>query len=270
MPIHVMPQIPHKTKNVAVLRFIESSLRAGVVDLFVTVKRRLFRYNGANTVPPTDVSTMDYAKTIGGMRMVGGHACLDFVNTVDARRDVWGPDLLQTYADLVVWAGRADLINAGEGRRLLAEASARPVLAEAALEKAKTLREAVYATLQAEAAGIRVPAGALQIVRDAVAQAVPKRSLFQSGDRLAWQWTDAGSLNTIGRRVAVETAEFLVSRKDRRSVRECTGPNCRWLFIDTSRGGRRRWCSEESCGTRSRVTRFRAKAAGVRARNSKN
>ncbi|WP_155927359.1 CGNR zinc finger domain-containing protein [Mesorhizobium sp. L2C085B000] len=253
------------------LRFIGSSLRWALLvrrngqKTFISLQRPL-----ANTVPPTDVSGMDGANPIVDMRMVGGHPCLDFVNTVDARRDVWGPDLLQTYADLVVWAGRADLIDVDEARALLAEAPARPLLAEAALEKAKILREAVYAALQAEAAGARVPDDALQIVRDAVALALPKRSLFPSGDRLAWQWTDAASLNTIGHRVAFETAEFLVSRNDRRRVRECTGPNCGWLFIDTSRGGRRRWCSDESCGTRSRVRRFRAKAAGNMAPDSKN
>ena len=208
---------------------------------------------------------MDHAKTTRDMRMVGGHACLDFVNTVDARRDVWGPDLLQTYADLVVWAGRASVVNADEGRELLAQAGARPMFASAALKNAKTLREALYAALHTEATGGHVPDDALQIICDAVNQAMPKRSLFQSGDGLAWQWTDKGNLNTIGRRVAFEAAQFMMAKNDRRGVRECIGPNCGWLFIDTSRGGRRRWCSEESCGTHSRVRRFRAKAARDRA-----
>ena len=48
-------------------------------------------------------------------------------------------------------------------------------------------------------------------------------------------------------------AEFMVATNDRRSVRECTRPNCGWLFIDTSRGGLKRWCSDESCGTHTRV-----------------
>ncbi|MBZ9993133.1 CGNR zinc finger domain-containing protein [Mesorhizobium sp. BH1-1-4] len=51
----------------------------------------------------------------------------------------------------------------------------------------------------------------------------------------------------------------MVETNDRRRVRECKGRQCGWLFLDTSRGGRRRWCSDETCGTRSRVTRFRAK-----------
>ncbi|WP_167458641.1 CGNR zinc finger domain-containing protein [Mesorhizobium kowhaii] len=248
-------------------RCLDTSAHCGVTlkHFFIPLQRPL-----ANSVPPTDLPGMDSAKTTADMRLVGGHACLDFVNTVDARRERWGPDLLQTYADLVVWAGRVDLIEADEGRGLLAKASARPALAVAALKRAKTLREALYAALHAEAAGVIVPDDALQTIRDAVAQAMPKRSLSNVGDRLAWQWTERSNLNTISWRVAFGAAEFMVARHDRRSVRECTGPNCGWLFIDTSRGGRRRWCSDESCGTHTRVRRFRAKVDAARSAIRRN
>ncbi len=203
---------------------------------------------------------MEFTKTITDMRMVGGHACLDFVNTVDSRRDRWGPDLLLSFADLVAWAERADLVEAGEGSELLAEASRRPALAEQALKRAKCLREALYAVLLAEAAGDPLPSDALGTVREAIAQAMPKRELASDGIRLTWGWADGSSLETITNRVAFAAAEFLVERNNRRAVRECGGPNCGWLFLDTSRGGQRRWCSDESCGTHSRVRRFRAKA----------
>lgn len=203
---------------------------------------------------------MEPAKTIADMRMVGGHACLDFVNTVDSRRDRWGPDLLRIFADLIVWAERAGLVDAGETHELLAEASRRPALAEAALERAKVLREVLYEILHAEAEARPVPADALSVVRGAIAQALPCRELASDGNRLAWRWTDGSSLDAINHRIAFAAAEFMVAREDRRAIRECTGPNCGWLFLDTSRGGRRRWCSDETCGTHSRVRRFRMKA----------
>jgi len=31
-----------------------------------------------------------------------------------------------------------------------------------------------------------------------------------------------------------------------------------WLFLDASRSGRRLWCSEETCGRRDRIRRWRA------------
>ena len=46
-----------------------------------------------------------------------------------------------------------------------------------------------------------------------------------------------------------ETARFRV----------CANDGCRWVFEDTSRGGRRRWCDMSSCGNRAKVRRFRSR-----------
>ncbi|MEE1820774.1 CGNR zinc finger domain-containing protein [Streptomyces sp. BE20] len=42
-------------------------------------------------------------------------------------------------------------------------------------------------------------------------------------------------------------------------VRECGAHNCHLLFVDTSRPGRRRWCSMERCGNRHKVRALRAR-----------
>lgn len=198
-------------------------------------------------------------KTVAEMRMVGGHPCLDFVNTVDSRGDRWGPDLLVAYADLVAWAVRAEVIDRIYGRALLAEALRYPDKAKEALEFARELREALYSVLRAEATGARVPKAALSTVAEAVHLALPMRMLACDGDGLKWAWIEADNLDAIAHRLAFEGADFLTGRDGRRAVRECPGPNCGWLFLDTSRGGHRRWCSDASCGTRSRVERFRLK-----------
>ncbi|MGO4135948.1 CGNR zinc finger domain-containing protein [Rhizobium brockwellii] len=41
-------------------------------------------------------------------------------------------------------------------------------------------------------------------------------------------------------------------------MRACQGPNCGWLFLDQSRGGHRRLCSDKTCGSHARVRKFRA------------
>ncbi|MFJ8432021.1 CGNR zinc finger domain-containing protein [Kitasatospora sp. NPDC094019] len=42
-------------------------------------------------------------------------------------------------------------------------------------------------------------------------------------------------------------------------IRECGADNCQLLFVDTSRPGRRRWCSMERCGNRHKVRALRAR-----------
>jgi predicted RNA-binding Zn ribbon-like protein len=42
----------------------------------------------------------------------------------------------------------------------------------------------------------------------------------------------------------------------------CAGERCHLIYADTSRPGRRRWCSMEHCGNRHKVRALRARRAG--------
>jgi hypothetical protein len=44
---------------------------------------------------------------------------------------------------------------------------------------------------------------------------------------------------------------------DRRLLRRCGNPRCRWLFVDRSPQGNRIWCEASVCGNRMRVGRHR-------------
>lgn len=63
--------------------------------------------------------------------------------------------------------------------------------------------------------------------------------------------------------VARDAVELLTDPVARAAVRECEGDNCPILYLDTSRGRRRRWCSSEVCGNRERVARHRRRAAAL-------
>ncbi|RPE43483.1 putative RNA-binding Zn ribbon-like protein [Streptomyces sp. Ag109_O5-1] len=65
--------------------------------------------------------------------------------------------------------------------------------------------------------------------------------------------------------VARDAVELLTDPVARAAVRECEGDNCPLVYLDTSRGRRRRWCSSEVCGNRERVARHRRRAALTRA-----
>ncbi|MFJ9961988.1 CGNR zinc finger domain-containing protein [Streptomyces avermitilis] len=65
--------------------------------------------------------------------------------------------------------------------------------------------------------------------------------------------------------IARDTIELLTDPAARASLRHCEGDNCPLVYLDTSRGRRRRWCSSETCGNRERVARHRRRAALARA-----
>jgi len=64
--------------------------------------------------------------------------------------------------------------------------------------------------------------------------------------------------------LARDAVELLTDPVARAAVRECEGDNCPLVYLDTSRGRRRRWCSSEVCGNRERVARHRRRAALAR------
>jgi predicted RNA-binding Zn ribbon-like protein len=65
--------------------------------------------------------------------------------------------------------------------------------------------------------------------------------------------------------IARDTVELLTDPAACASLRQCAGHNCPVVYVDTSRGRRRRWCSSEICGNRERVARHRRRAALARA-----
>ena len=54
----------------------------------------------------------------------------------------------------------------------------------------------------------------------------------------------------------------VVAAGDTDRLRICANNGCRWVFHDTSRTGRRRWCSMASCGNRAKAARHRARKRG--------
>ena len=51
-------------------------------------------------------------------------------------------------------------------------------------------------------------------------------------------------------------------------IRICDNDRCRWVFYDTSRTGRRRWCDMATCGNRAKAARHRARAKAGEAEDS--
>jgi predicted RNA-binding Zn ribbon-like protein len=59
--------------------------------------------------------------------------------------------------------------------------------------------------------------------------------------------------------IALSLARFLAEDGPGR-LGLCASETCRWLFVDRSAAGRRRWCDMRICGNRSKVRRHRERA----------
>ncbi|MBQ0987532.1 CGNR zinc finger domain-containing protein [Streptomyces sp. F63] len=65
--------------------------------------------------------------------------------------------------------------------------------------------------------------------------------------------------------VARDAIRLLTDPVARSRLRECEGDSCSRVYLDTSRGRRRRWCSSEICGNRERVARHRRRSTALNA-----
>lgn len=189
--------------------------------------------------------------TVATLKLFGGHWALDFTNTVETRGPRCGPDVLRHYGDLLDWGARLGVMEAAEAAALRGVARQR---GDAALARAKALREAIYRIF---AAPLSADPADIDRLQRAVCAAQARRTLVSDANGYAWRWRE-GDADTITHRIASAAADLLTSLALRR-VHVCPGENCAWLFLDASRSGRRIWCSEETCGTRNRVRRWRGR-----------
>lgn len=182
---------------------------------------------------------------------VANHPALDFCNTVGEWADGQPRrEKLVTSGDLVAWARAAGLLTPAE-----AAALRRPRSAARLLARARGFRSALYELVTAALSGRRTDPRALATVEAELARAQAARRLEPVRGGYAWRWVDPAAPDRPLLEVARAAAELLDEPLER--VRRCGGAGCGWLFRDTSRGGRRRWCSMSTCGNTAKVRRFR-------------
>ena len=179
----------------------------------------------------------------------GGSLCLDFVNTVDHRPTERARDLLETYADLALWSRQSGILSPREERSLLGRARRAPDEALKVLERARFLREALFAVFS------RDDPEALDDLRNAL-PTVYRHPALRSGQGYELVWEDEPkALDRMLGPVLRSAVELLTSRELDR-VRVCGADNCDWLFLDQSRSRSRQWCNMAVCGNRAKARRF--------------
>lgn len=132
-------------------------------------------------------------------------------------------------------------------------------VSESDLEAALGLREAGYGVLAAVVDGRTPPADDLATLNDWASRPLPGPRLRPAGIRLTWHDAPA-TVETVLTGLARDLARLAVDPGA--ALRGCDGPTCQMLYLDRSRGHRRRWCSMERCGNAAKAKEHRARTAG--------
>jgi predicted RNA-binding Zn ribbon-like protein len=187
--------------------------------------------------------------------IVSGNAALDFINTVTAR-DTTPLDWLDGYATLIEWAALAGLMDSRAVASLRFQAEGAPREAGSALARARKIREAIHDTCVALIEGRAVPAAALGEIESAWKRAAARGRLASGDGRLRFEADRDVSGLDLPLDLVVVAAVDLLGELDAERTRVCRGHDCGWLFIDSSKSGRRVWCDMATCGNTAKSQRF--------------
>jgi predicted RNA-binding Zn ribbon-like protein len=188
--------------------------------------------------------------------MTGGALCLDFINTLDDRFEKQPKELLQHYVDVARFAEDTGILSDTQVDRLSALSMERPDVGQKALRAAIQMREAMHEVFWALVKNKPVPPAALIILNGYVQSAAEHLKLVPANGRLEWRF-DAPSNDLAAPLwpIARSAAELLASDQAQ-YVRACDSETCQWLFLDTSKNHRRRWCDMTKCGNRAKARAF--------------
>ena len=166
-----------------------------------------------------------------------GRLCLDFVATVGER---WRRSFerLLTEEDLVRWIMQTGMVQTA------------PAVSSSQLEAGRVLREAINRLARP---GLDPGPDDRDVVNRWAARASIAPQLTTEG-KLAW--VAARPVEAMFAAIARDAVDLLAGPLAAR-IRECSAPDCALLFVDASRPGRRRWCSTEACGNRTRTRAYR-------------
>jgi predicted RNA-binding Zn ribbon-like protein len=202
---------------------------------------------------------------------------LDFLNTV-ATPSGSHIEWLGDGQDLLAWLEQAGLVPADVAETMRADVV--PGELDAVAAQARALREWFRGFVLAHAGSPMEPNALAELgplnrllERDdaygAIAasethvQTLAVEGAHERASGLHWRWRRRWRTpDTLLLPIAQAMAD-LVCHADFTQVRSCEGPVCTMLFLDTTKGHARRWCSMALCGNRAKQAAHRARVKSV-------
>ena len=183
----------------------------------------------------------------------------DFLNTDDSENG-FPLDRLPTLDAALAWFVERGVIHSEGADRLRVQAADDPVFAASDLARVRAVRAALREVADAIVEHRPPKPGALDTVNRALRARQVIELVPSSDGCVAVDHRHVGDpIDDALARLTDPLVTELVSGHPER-IKVCDNHTCRWVFYDTSRTGRRRWCDMATCGNRAKAARHRAKA----------
>lgn len=186
-------------------------------------------------------------------RFVGGHAILDFVNTVKDQEKSRNLSVFNDFSSFLQWSNDASIFNEDEVNALV---KLDDTLEGEALARIHLVREMLYSyfvDLIPPHTGSCIMSPVIELK---IKNAIQNSELVKSERGYHWA-ADLNSEYWFINKIFLLTEEFLRTC-DLTKLRQCG--RCSWLFLNNGRGNGRKWCKMSTCGNRAKSTAFRKRS----------
>jgi predicted RNA-binding Zn ribbon-like protein len=185
-------------------------------------------------------------------QLLGGRLAVNFANAGPSQAGL-------SWEELIQFLEQARIISPERSSQLTSLPQANAQVAEGLYVKALRLRNSLKKVFAALVRKERIPrewAGPInEVLRITEGH---DELVLENGQWRTEFMAREGGLDWLLAAIARSAAEIIVEGEASR-LRLCANPHCGLFFCDTSRTGRRRWCSMSVCGNRHKVAAFARK-----------
>jgi predicted RNA-binding Zn ribbon-like protein len=206
-------------------------------------------------LPPSRADSLD---------LVGEELAWDFTNTSSARGSRSEQEHLRDFDTLIQWVEHARVLLPADCAYARAELAGHPRRSRRIFEHAIEMRELIWTIGTALAEQRPVPGKLLGLLSAAHAENLRHAEMRMRSGSYIWVWDPRQDIQAAILGPITLSALTLLMAKDLLRTKRCAGQECGWLFFDTTKNNRRRWCEMRVCGNRAKVRASRERQRQAR------
>ena len=194
-------------------------------------------------------------RSIATLQLDGGCPVFDFTNTISNRNDPDYFDYLTKYDDFVDWINKIKLLPKGKMDAIAAFSKSHTRKSADTLRQIIEVREVVFKLFSSLAQQQKADRETVDAFNGFFSEALSNMRVEVGRKEVATSFIV--SEKTILKEplyILVKNAFDILSTQSFDRIKEC--PTCRWLFLDTTKNGKRRWCNMQVCGSNDKARRY--------------
>ncbi len=181
--------------------------------------------------------------------------CLVFANSRSWRPSDQPVEKLHSFADLLAWCQTTKSLDPASADQIRQWAQHNARVAAGLFDEAIATRETIYRLFSATAENARPAVTDVETLNRLLGRTPGRAAVMVTAAGNRWRLPPAAPAVASLLAPVIWSAGDLLTGERLARVRLCANEKCRWLFLDDSKAGTRRWCAMRACGNRAKAHR---------------